>query len=140
MFYLVELFLQQLESGHPPDRSSFLAEYPEIADELSAQSGVTARAHTEMVLTGLRNDDAGTPLEVVVNGVTITGVTSLNELADAITANAGLAGIRARSAGRAGSGWRRMISPSAAGRESSITLRRLEAREERISSSLFWAN
>lgn len=75
----------------------------QIATQLSAVSGVDATAYTELSLTGIRDNGAGIPLALVINGVRFTGaaLTSVNALSDAINASDALAalGVQASSDG-----------------------------------------
>ncbi len=73
----------------------------QIAELLGAQSGVEARAVTELSLVQLDDNGLGTPLEIAINGQLLTGFTNLDELAEAINDNATLSnlGISAKSDG-----------------------------------------
>ncbi len=75
----------------------------QIASQLSGLSGVNATALTEMDITGIRDNGAGVPLSLVINGTRFAGadLSSLNALADAINGSDALtaAGVRASSDG-----------------------------------------
>lgn len=72
-----------------------------VADRLSSLSGVTATAYTELRITDVVNNAAGTPLSAVINGIDLGPVSSLNALADAVAADPELQalGVQARSDG-----------------------------------------
>jgi len=74
----------------------------EIAEQLSALSGVNAHARTDLTLSGLVNFEDGVPVELTINGETLTDFATLAELADAINANESLraANISAQSDGQ----------------------------------------
>ncbi|NKB98042.1 MAG: flagellar hook-associated protein FlgK [Pseudomonadales bacterium] len=74
----------------------------EIAAQLSNLPGVKASATTEVQLSGLTNQQTGTPVELTINGVTVSGFTDLAELADTINDNENLSarGIYAKSDGQ----------------------------------------
>ena len=74
----------------------------EIAQQLNSLPGVSASASNQISLSNLVNFQSGTPVELAVNGELISGFTTLNELADAISANQTLVqqGIVARSDGQ----------------------------------------
>ncbi|MEZ5558430.1 MAG: flagellar hook-associated protein FlgK [Pseudomonadales bacterium] len=73
----------------------------EIAARLSGVSGVTATAFTEVRLSELNSNGSGTPLAVVIDGVDLGSVRSLDELADRIGSDPQLRdlGVRASSDG-----------------------------------------
>lgn len=82
--------------GYPADSSA-----RQIAEILGAQSGVQARAVTELSLAELTDNGVGAPLEIAINGQVLSGFADLDELASAINANATLGnlGISAKSDG-----------------------------------------
>ena len=82
--------------GYPDDASA-----REIAHILSVESGVQARAVTEIELSELTVDGVGAGFEIVLNGQVFADVDSLEDLAVAINGNASLAnrGISATSDG-----------------------------------------
>ncbi len=59
----------------------------DIAEQLNMSAGVVASARTELEITEFSFQGGGTPVELAVNGVTLTGFTTLNELADQINDN-----------------------------------------------------
>ncbi|MDH3644560.1 MAG: hypothetical protein OES38_20810, partial [Gammaproteobacteria bacterium] len=73
-----------------------------VAAQLAALSGVRASASTEVKITDLVSNGFAADLSIAVNGVLVGAVTSLNELADAISADPGLQaqGIVAKSDGQ----------------------------------------
>lgn len=100
--------LQPLENGYPSGSLSVAyesADYPdqtlavsipehasakEIAAALNDLPGVKSSARTQIELSGLVEVPGGTPLELTVNGTTLSGFTDLGELADTINANPAL--------------------------------------------------
>jgi flagellar hook-associated protein 1 FlgK len=72
-----------------------------IAAQLATLSGVKTSAITELQITDLVSNGLGDDLSIAVNGIALGAVSSLNELADAISANPQLQtmGITARSDG-----------------------------------------
>ena len=64
----------------------------QIAEQLNTLSGVKATAKTQLKLSELVSFEAGTPVEIAVNGELISGFRSLNELADAINSDSVLSG------------------------------------------------
>lgn len=59
----------------------------DIAGALSALSGVSASATTQLQLSDLQSNGIGQSLDIIVNGVVFTGVQSLNDLADRISSD-----------------------------------------------------
>ena len=73
----------------------------EIATMLSNTAGMSASAYTQIEITDLVDNGLAADLSVAVNGILLGSVSSLNELADAITANPTLkaSGVSAKSDG-----------------------------------------
>ena len=89
-----------------PDQTSVVAlpaasSAAQIAAELSGLPGVQASAITEVELSNFVNFETGTPVELTINGVTLTDFSDLADLADQVNANTSLAarGIIASSDG-----------------------------------------
>lgn len=62
-----------------------------LATQLTALSGVTARADTDVTLSAVENNLSGLPLTVYINGTALSDVESLDDLANQIADNEVLA-------------------------------------------------
>lgn len=73
----------------------------EIATQLSSLPGVVASATTQVQLSDFQSNGLGTPLDVAINGIEFSSISSLNDLADRINDTPELTdlGISARSDG-----------------------------------------
>lgn len=92
--YPAQEFQLSSEAGLFPTqtvRSGNAVSAGQLANQLTALTGVTARADTDVTLSSVETNAEGLPLTLYVNGVMVEDVRSLDDLADKIADNQELA-------------------------------------------------